>query len=758
MKLDCPLEPASSFVGRKRSALRRMLHHSMRRITAFGLIRPTNWMPVFLVLLLAQGCVHAAAMAIPPGVAERLGAGQPQNLIIEFDDSAVESEVAGMRSKAHLVHDDAAILQLRAARYRDLKRQTLAALPAVEFATLIEYSHLPMTFLRLRSAAALDLLARHAGVRAIFTDEKKFPSLAQSLPLINQPQAAVAGDVGSGTTAVVVDTGVDYTRSAFGSCTAPGVPAACKVSVYQNIADTSTALDSNGHGTNVSGIVLGVAPDTRIAAFNVFGAGSSTSDSLIIQAINWAIANQVPYHVAAINLSLGDGVKYTSPCSNKGTNPYVTPVKNARAAGIATVAASGNEQFSDGISSPACTPLVVSVGAVYDANVGSISYTGKCSDTTTAADQVTCFSNSASFLTLLAPGAMISAAGYTMAGTSQATPHVTGAVAVLRAAFPGETIDQTVARLTASGTLVTDTRNGISKPRLNLLEAARPANDDFANRIAIVASSGSTGGASVLATTEAGEPAHAGNAGGGSVWWRWVAPAAGQVSLDTHGSSFDTLLSVYIGTSVAGLSAIAANDNDGSGSGLYFQAQAGTEYQIAVDGNNGATGSIVLNWSLNPAAQADVAVAAGAGFVPADGNTLVYTITVSNNGPQTATNVVLTANLAAGLGAVSAPSCAVAGTVLTCAIGSLASGAAGDTVITASASAPGTFATSASVSSDVPDQNGANNSTAISIVLAAPAPNDSDVPMLPPWAMAGMALFMLGVSGYLQRRRAASLH
>ncbi|HYV30126.1 MAG TPA: hypothetical protein VEO53_03290, partial [Candidatus Binatia bacterium] len=95
---------------------------------------------------------------------------------------------------------------------------------------------------------------------------------------------------------------------------------------------------------------------------------------------------------------------------------------------------------------------------------------------------------------------------------------------------------------------------------------------------------------------EPGEPDHAGNPGGRSVWWQWTAPRSGPVIIQTEGSSFDTLLAVYTGTTLSGLTLVASSD-DIEGllvSKLAFQAEAGKEYQIVVDGYDGGCGNITL--------------------------------------------------------------------------------------------------------------------------------------------------------------------
>jgi hypothetical protein len=141
----------------------------------------------------------------------------------------------------------------------------------------------------------------------------------------------------------------------------------------------------------------------------------------------------------------------------------------------------------------------------------------------------------------------------------------------------------------------------------NWMQVGPPANDNFAAAQVLTGSSGSVSGTTQNATKEAGEPNHAGNAGGHSIWYRWTAPAAGTVTLTTAGSSFNTLLAVYTGSAVNALTRLAQNDdvsrNDRS-SRLTFNATSGTTYRIAVDGYGGAVGSVTLNWS-GPAAAVD---------------------------------------------------------------------------------------------------------------------------------------------------------
>ncbi|HXU79520.1 MAG TPA: hypothetical protein VN794_23270, partial [Methylomirabilota bacterium] len=97
-------------------------------------------------------------------------------------------------------------------------------------------------------------------------------------------------------------------------------------------------------------------------------------------------------------------------------------------------------------------------------------------------------------------------------------------------------------------------------------------------------------------TKEPGEPDHAGNPGGKSLWWQWQAPESGPVTVQSFGSSFDTLLAVYVGSSISNLTLVASNDDNNGQltSQVTFFALAGTDYQIAVDGFDGASGTIVL--------------------------------------------------------------------------------------------------------------------------------------------------------------------
>ena len=173
-----------------------------------------------------------------------------------------------------------------------------------------------------------------------------------------------------------------------------------------------------------------------------------------------------------------------------------------------------------------------------------------------------------------------------------------------------------------------------------------PANDNFAAAFTLSGSSATTTGFNTNATKEAGEPNHATNSGGRSVWWKWTAPSGGPVILTTQGSLFDTTLGVYIGSAVNSLTTITSNDDVNPGiiqySSVTFTATAGVTYYFAVDGFNANDGhgadsaAITLNLSLN-----------------GSGTTSTSTTTTSSSSTSTSSTIPPTSSGGGGGGAPS---------------------------------------------------------------------------------------------------------
>jgi thiol-disulfide isomerase/thioredoxin len=148
-----------------------------------------------------------------------------------------------------------------------------------------------------------------------------------------------------------------------------------------------------------------------------------------------------------------------------------------------------------------------------------------------------------------------------------------------------------------------------------LVWSAAPINDNFANAQLITVEQGSVTGSNVGATREDGEPDHASNPGGASVWWKITPPESGYLTLSTaksvsnlDGQPLNSLLAVYTGSDLKNLSLGGANDDDDESgewwSRLRLRVSGATEYYIAVDGYSSDSlrpdqGKIVLEISFS---------------------------------------------------------------------------------------------------------------------------------------------------------------
>lgn len=142
---------------------------------------------------------------------------------------------------------------------------------------------------------------------------------------------------------------------------------------------------------------------------------------------------------------------------------------------------------------------------------------------------------------------------------------------------------------------------------------AQVTNDNFAQKLVLTGSFGTTNTSTTGYTAEPSEPGHAGFPAQASAWFQWTAPVGGLVQFDTYGSGFDTILAVYTGGSDVGkLDFVVANDDatpaNQSAVGTWFgpslvrfNAKQGQTYFIAVDGYRGASGALALSWSYHSA-------------------------------------------------------------------------------------------------------------------------------------------------------------
>ncbi|MGG3280904.1 S8 family peptidase [Paenibacillus solani] len=209
----------------------------------------------------------------------------------------------------------------------------------------------------------------------------------------------------------VIDTGVDFSHPDLKYSLTRGINL-----VHRNILP----YDDNGHGTHISGTIaaansqqgmIGVAPRSAVYPVKAFDHNGSAFVSDIILAIDWCVRAEIDI----INMSFGMQTR---------NRALLDIVNKANQAGVIIVASSGNDGRRRTVDYPARYPQTISVGAT-DRN-----------------RRVPPFSNRGQFVDIYAPGDKIVSAWlqgkyHEMSGTSMATSHISGAIALLLAQKPG---------------------------------------------------------------------------------------------------------------------------------------------------------------------------------------------------------------------------------------------------------------------------------------------------------------------------------
>jgi subtilisin family serine protease len=271
----------------------------------------------------------------------------------------------------------------------------------------------------------------------------------QREPLLDRAYAYTA--MGQGVTAYIMDSGIRYSHEEFGGRASLGYDFVLDDDPDNTDPNQEPGDDCRGHGTHVAGTVggttYGVAKHVSLVSVRVFGCGAGSPRSRVLAAIEWITANAA--HPAVVNMSLGG-------YSNELSESSEIAIENSIEAGIHYVTSAGNSNEDACLWFPALLSGVLTVGAV---DIGG----GRAS-----------FSNYGDCVDLFAPGVSIISAfitddwsgdgSYTRSwgGTSMASPHVTGVVALYLEPNPAASPAEVHAAILANSTpdAVTDVPSG----------------------------------------------------------------------------------------------------------------------------------------------------------------------------------------------------------------------------------------------------------------------------------------------------------
>jgi serine protease AprX len=222
--------------------------------------------------------------------------------------------------------------------------------------------------------------------------------------------------------------------------------------------------DLHGHGTNMAGIVAGVAPGSRIVDVKVGAADGAVDVSQVIAGIDWVVENRNAngMNIRVINLAYD-----TDAATNYVTDPLTRAVENAWQKGIVVVVAGGNDgRAVKKLGNPAFDPFVIAVGAAELKSVWKVpSFTStgdgvRNPDIVAPGSSVLSLGVSGSYLASTYPAATcVDSKGKLFlrgSGTSQAAAVVAGSAALLLESRPTLTPNQVKALLKTTATVLVD--------------------------------------------------------------------------------------------------------------------------------------------------------------------------------------------------------------------------------------------------------------------------------------------------------------